>query len=406
MVDAMLNGARRQHFMLWMAALLGVLCPMVRAQQPVSLMELGKDAMGWTFGNGPEFPGATGGLAVDPTAKRDGRDSLKLSGDFTKGGKYVQAGRDIPDVDIRELSLWVRNPDSEQLTLRIIDATGQCHQIKLKTEQSSDWQRIVFPLQQFFARRGQADAVTSVAKYEYWGGAKDGQWHGPARAIYILLGEMENAKVRNLWMQDVTITPRPTEAPAAEIATVVRLDDIEEGEHDWQTYNVNAGKVSLTPVKDDPAPGQYSLKYSADLTKGSGGQYVGISKNLQELNLKDITAIRLKVKSENTTRIGVRLKDGTGQTHQKKGIPIVADGQWHELVLKPAEIAGGEHWGGANDGQWHGQPAGLEILLNAESDDKTKQPVLYLTDIRAEAVQTAVVQAAAFKSDFEGTQQL
>ena len=52
--------------------------------------------------------------------------------------------------------------------------------------------------------------------------------------------------------------------------------------------------------------------------------------------------------------MSLRLIDSTGQCHQHGGVPIVADGKWHDLVLKPEEIAGGEHWGGANDGKWHG----------------------------------------------------
>ena len=111
----------------------------------------------------------------------------RLVGDFTKGGGYVQAGRKIDNVDIRELSMWVRNPDAERFTLRLNDASGQTHQIVIKTEPDADWQQIVLPLERFFARRGEADAVTSIAKYESWGGAKDGQWHGPATAIYLLL---------------------------------------------------------------------------------------------------------------------------------------------------------------------------------------------------------------------------
>ena len=50
-----------------------------------------------------------------PRPKREGRASLKLVGDFTKGGDYVQAGRKIDNVDIRELSMWVRNPDADRL---------------------------------------------------------------------------------------------------------------------------------------------------------------------------------------------------------------------------------------------------------------------------------------------------
>ena len=183
------------------SALLALLLagPAAQAQQMVSLMAP-KEA--WSFDNGSEFPGATGGLTVDAQAKREGGDSLKLVGDFTKGGNYVQAGRKIDNVDIRELSLWVRNPDADRFTVRLNDASGQTHQIVLKTEAQPDWQQVVFPLERFFARRGQADAVTTVAKYESWGGAKDGRWHGPATAIYILLGNPEGKKeVRTLWLQ-------------------------------------------------------------------------------------------------------------------------------------------------------------------------------------------------------------
>ena len=118
---------------------------------------------------------------MDAEAKREGVASLKLVGDFTKGGLYVEAGRKIDGVDIRELSMWVRSPDGDRFTLRLSDATGQTHQIAMKMEPTPDWQRVVLPLERFFARRGQADAVTNIAKYESWGGAKDGKWHGRRR---------------------------------------------------------------------------------------------------------------------------------------------------------------------------------------------------------------------------------
>src|SRR4051812_31735891 len=97
----------------------------VRAQQPVVLMDAAKPNQGWEFSNGQEFPGATGGLSIDPTAKQNGRDSLKLSADFTKGGAYVAAVHNIDKVDIKELSFWLRNPDKDSLTLRLSDGSGQ-----------------------------------------------------------------------------------------------------------------------------------------------------------------------------------------------------------------------------------------------------------------------------------------
>ena len=198
-----------------LGALLAVLfCARIFAQETVPLISPNDPGAAWKFNNGQEFPGATGGLTVDAEANREGRASLKLTGDFTKGGNYVDAGRAIDGVDIRELSLWVRSPDLERFTIRLGDASGQTHQIDLHTERSADWRRVVLPLEKFFAKRGQADAVTNVAKYESWGGAKDGAWHGPATAIYFLIGHTPEKKRVDLWLNDLSILPRAKVAGA------------------------------------------------------------------------------------------------------------------------------------------------------------------------------------------------
>ena len=73
--------------------------------------------------------------------------------------------------------------------------------------------------------------------------------------------------------------------------------------------------------------------------------------------------MRLWVKADNVTRIGVRIQDSSGQIHQANGIPLAVTKDWQELVLKIPELVGGEHWGGANDGKWHGpaQAFGLNV---------------------------------------------
>src|SRR4051794_16523923 len=85
---------------------------LLRAQDPVPLISPAQPDVGWTFNNGQEFPGATGAISVDPVAQRAGHPSLKLVGDFSKGGKYVVAGRKIENVDIRDLSFWLRSPNT------------------------------------------------------------------------------------------------------------------------------------------------------------------------------------------------------------------------------------------------------------------------------------------------------
>ena len=377
------------------------LCP-APAQDPVPLFSQKDIAAGWSFGNGPEFPGATGGLTVDAETRHDGHESLKLAGDFNKGGNYVQAGRNIDRVDIRELSVWVRSPESDHLTLRLNDASGQTHQIVLKTEISPDWQHLVLPLERFFARRGEADAVTNIAKYESWGGAKDGKWHGPATALYVLVGRSGERKTATVWLSDLSVLPRPTEVPGADVISEVRLDEIAEGQHDWRFSKgdeFRGAQGSLSVVKDTPAAGQSSLRLAGDFT--GGGAYVAAVKDLKDIEAKDVREFRLRVRSDSATSIGIQLVDGTGQTHQRKDMPVTADGQWHDMVISPTAIAGGEHWGGAKDGKWHGPPTLLALSLSDRSDSKAKKPVLDLAQIRAEALLSVFVQPAAFKCDFE-----
>ncbi len=345
-------------------------------------------------------------LTLDNVNAHNGKPSLKIVGDFSGGGNYVAVVNKIPDVDARELSMWVRNPDSDRLTLRINDGSGQTHQIVLKTATGTDWQRIVFPLQQFFARQGQADAVTGIAKYEYWGGANDGKWHGAATEMAVLVSPTEKVKVRNLWLNEIVLTPRPNVANLPKVASVIRLDNWAEDETDgWKVESGDGASANIALTKDEPAAGQSSLKYLGEMPEGGAG-LTYLTRDLRDLQLADLTALRMRVKSENVTSITFRLVDGTGQTHQLKGVPVVADGKWHDLVIESKAMNGIEHWAGANDGVWHAQPLEFTLIFNGQSSTKDRKPALLLSDIRADAIQAAVVQPAAFKSDFENTTQL
>ena len=70
-------------------------CSRVFAQDSVPLISTTDPAAAWKFNNGQEFPGATGSLTVDADAKREGRASLKLAGDFTKGGRARALGETL-----------------------------------------------------------------------------------------------------------------------------------------------------------------------------------------------------------------------------------------------------------------------------------------------------------------------
>ena len=369
------------------ASISALLIASATAQDPVALIPAAEPAKGWSFNNGQEFGGgAKGGLETDPSALREGKPSLKLSGDFEKAGLYVQAGKSFPKTAIAGVSMWVKNPGSDRFTMRLIDGSGQCHQLALVTNSSDDWQKIEFPIEEFFAKRGQSDAISGVAKYESWGGAKDGKWHQPATAIYLLLGKGEKMLQRTLWLNDVTLVPQPPE-------TIVKAStNLSEGGADSWTFT-NGPEFKGAKGSLENADG--AMKLSGDFT--GGGAYVAAVKHVTELGFKETSGFRLKYKTANAGGIRVQLVDGTGQTHQAK-LKIDANDQWNDLEIFPSKIAGGEHWGGKNDGKWY-QPAKLiSIALNSGTD---KQPVIFLKDISAEGTRASVV-AEAFKSDFGG----
>ena len=201
---------------------------------------------------------------------------------------------------------------------------------------------------------------------------------------------------------------RPVAATATtDIKTLVRLDEVDDGQTEWTFDNGQefpGAKGSLAIVKDQPAKGQICLKLAGDFS--GGGNYVQTMRGLKEVEMKDLAAIRMKVKTDNVKSMSLRLLDGTDQCHQRGGVPIVADGKWHDLVLKPEEVAGGEHWGGANDGKWHGPAHLIALIISPGQDRQVKQPVIYFSDIQAEVLQAAVIQPASLKNDFESLAQL
>ncbi len=379
------------------------------AQQAVSLMKPSEPGMGWTFNNAPEFPGAKGGIEADSAEKHNGQESLKMTADFTGGGVYVQAEAQVDGIDIREFSVWLKNLQQDQITLRFVDGSGRCHQFSLRTEAAEGWQRLVFPLEQFFSRKGDSNTLPMVAKYEAWGGpdgAPTGTWSGPAKFVGIVLGNQPNRPLTTVWINGASIIPRPMETAGAKdmgVPETVPLDEVIDGEHFWQFHDGRefpGAKGGLVAVPEESAADKHALKLSADFS--DGGVYVTSIRNLEEFGWKDLKAVRLRIKSEGADRIGIRLGDGTGQTHQKKGVPIAADGKWHDLVIRPSDIAGGEHWGGANDGKWHGSPKYLSIALEKTENNPAK--TLLMADIQADALLSGKSGEVTWQEGFEASE--
>jgi len=385
-------------------ALSAVIAPTGSAREPVSLIDPEKPTRGWKYGDGPEFPGARGKLDVAAEGFR-GKPVLRLHGDFTGGGNYVQAEVALPGTGVGTLSLWVNSPaGSTRLPIRWMDTEGKVHQLGLKLNEKGGWQQIVLPLEDFFRKMGTPDALDSVVKYETWDGVEDARRHQkeyrPGASLAILASRAMGGEEGTLLLSDVLFYP--SDEDATSVTKTIRLDELfQEGEIDWG-FNLGqefpGAKGGLDPVADQPVAGRYAMRLHADFT--GGGAYVGMRRSFEQLDVQAVTVLRMKIRSETAGSFGLRMVDGTGQCHQRKDLPLKADGKWHVVELIPTEIAGGEHWGGANDGTWHDPIRLVELMLNDRSAEGRK-PELLICEMSADVVVKAKARPATFTEDFE-----
>ncbi|MBV8878681.1 MAG: hypothetical protein JO332_01835 [Planctomycetaceae bacterium] len=129
--------------------------------------------------------------------------------------------------------------------------------------------------------------------------------------------------------------------------------------------------------------GRRACKLDADFNKG--GLYVGFWWDATGLKARDVREIRLWVKTDTVSILGVRVADATGQVHQRSAVPLQPTSDWQELVLRIADLTGPEHWAGANDGKWHGPFTGFGLNIGKEGfrQPGLKAGAIWVDDIDA-----------------------
>ncbi len=77
-----------------------------------------------------------GSLGRDATQAHRGQASARLDADFRGGGAYVGLWKDLPEPtrqpDVAGFRCWIRTRNLTRLGVRVVDATGQCHQISAR----------------------------------------------------------------------------------------------------------------------------------------------------------------------------------------------------------------------------------------------------------------------------------
>ncbi|MEW4456329.1 hypothetical protein AB1L30_26940 [Bremerella sp. JC817] len=364
------------------------------AQQPLPLIDSAKPLGGWTFDNGKEFPGAVGKLEL----QTEDAPTLVLHGDFSQGGMYVQAARRLAEIPLESISFDIKVPSGvDNVTSRLIDGTGQCHQLNIRLNDKGGWQTYVFPVARYFASLEAGTPMDIVTRYEKWSGANDGRWHQPAKLFVILAGK-EAMSEGSIAIRNVRATEPP---PKVDVATTIPLSDFTAGENGGWQYNPGSefpGAAGSLSVIEGRRESESALRLEVDFTEG--GRYVGVRKRFPEIDVKQTESIDLWVRSDKVKQFSIRLVDSTNQTHQRHGIAMKADGQWQSLSIDPQKIAGGEHWGGAKDGRWHGGVQLVEIMLNPRSASEPMR--LDLANIQMQATVEGEVSGQAWREAFDG----
>lgn len=332
----------------------------------------------WIFANGAEFAGAKGRMRLEGGKEaKVGQGCLRLDGDFTAGGRYVQIARAFAGLPIQALSGWVRSENVSHLGFRIVDSTDQVFQSRKKYQLSSKWQKLSI-------------TVEELTKSEHWAGANDGVWHGPMKHISFALGNdaLEKPGAGTVWFDGlgaVLVAGSPKPVPLG--AKVVELDDGEHGVNGWGFVageEFPGAKGGIDAEKTGAKAGKGCLRLDADFS--GGGSYVATHLKIEDPGV-DTRELRVWIKRRQVGAVRVRLIDGSGQCHQARNfLDLNNEDAWQEALIQIPAVIGGEHWGGANDGKWHEPLKGISFMLGKDRVGQDSKGQLWLDELRAVAI--------------------
>ncbi|WFB36172.1 cellulase family glycosylhydrolase [Kiritimatiellota bacterium B12222] len=322
-----------------------------------------------------------------------------MSYDFTKSTKnmpYVLASAavQIPE-GASEIQIHARSPIAQQLTFRIVDAKGQTHQIKKRIKGTGGWEMIQFPLNK---------------RVEHWGGPKDGVVHFPVTKLFLsvpkpnqetLEGNVEFAMIKAVMAKGsaAPVLGTPQEfAPLSSAETSMLKTDtfLSQGISGWDFVLGGGASGSMEVVQED---GKNVIQVKGDFSRK--GKWVSATKTYHLDAGTEVQAIQVEVKSEATKTATIRVIDGSGQTHQRRGVKLPATGKWETLVIDPKRMAGSEHWDGANDGVWHPPLQKIAINLTQGSVKGSDKPELLIRGSSLTLLGGGIDEVGTYVEDFE-----
>jgi len=272
---------------------------------PLDDFENGESFPRWTFSNGPEFPGAKGGLAKEREAAHAGNHGASLAFDFTGGGNYVATYVPLPtDEVVTYVRLWIRKPSDHRLTVRATDSEGQTFQKSFRYSYPS-WQEVLVSLSGWTG---------------HWGGENDGVFRGAPRQFGLLVENTSPQKTGVVHFDDVRVITDGNQPPGLAATQYLACDFETDGHFQSNTIRFDfSGGVTSAGIGADFSlmgrPQSLSVKLRSSvaghkLKMRIGSHFQGFSRVLGELKEGEQT-LEAELGNMETWEHGGGANDGT-----------------------------------------------------------------------------------------------
>ena len=325
--------------------------------------------------SGWKFIPNTGKGAVSVGKAADGKDAVFVDWDFSQSKSrstpYVMTSVPIPGVDgAGSIDFLAKSPIAQNLTVRVIDATGQTLQFRCRVKGTGAWEQMTFPLGR---------------KLEHWDGANDGFAHFPLKTLNVNVPKPGDAVSGRVELCDFATTAgaarpaaasaspaaaqsTPKAAPALKAAKPPKAQALAEarnlglfdGGAEWK-FIPNTGK-GLFELREVEGAKVGAVKWDFASSRAKGVPYV-----LSSVPVAVEAGQFLTFQACGTVpqKLTFRITDATGQTLQFK-TKIQGNGSWETINFPLGKKL--EHWDGANDGFAHFPLKGFCISIPKPAD--------------------------------------
>lgn len=331
------------------------------------------------FGNGPEFPGATGSLVT--YAPVTGSAVQALTYDFSGGGQYVSSASQPSSAvagSYVHFRFWA--PSQTPVTLQVVDESGQTLNYPIDRSalivDNMGWSTLT-------------QKVETAPSGSYWGGADNGVLQGGIAQVHLLADKPTTGSLTGtVYFNDLQILDHAPSQYYSPVNPAVTTFSSISFDNAASSFPGATGGLTQTALSG----GDVEQTVNYDFT--GGGHYVDSTMKFPAAVAGN--TVRFLAKVPAGVNLMLHVDDDAGQNlvyAVTKPLSTLDDTGWVQYVVRLGQTA--SHWGGANDGNVHGPITLLQLMVVCTSAS-SKSPY-NVTDVKP----TGTVYLKSFLVDQE-----